>query len=378
MTHPEIESEQAYITRAHELLEDARVRATRLRSMVEVGRGGTRQALYERDVIEESVANRLAKLELGPSSLVFGRTDHLADDEADADGTAGGARTYYIGRVAVADEHQESVVVDWRARIAEPFFRASAREPLGLLRRRHFVTRGAKLLDVEDEIFALDEFFGEDDRPRFRAHGALYAAMAERRGTQMRDVVATIQADQDEIVRSPLPGVLVLQGGPGTGKTVVALHRAAYLLYTHRFPLAGQGVLVLGPNRLFLRYIERVLPSLGEVGAHLFVTADLFNDLFPDVRVRLADSTAAATTKGSEKMSQVLAAAVADRQRPLRGRLRVPFRASYLTLAPHQSREIVAAAQRRFRHHNAARRFVENSVFETLAAAQRLPAAGTG
>ena len=410
MRHPEVEAEQAYITFAHKLLEKARLRAMRLRSMVEVGRGGTRQALYERDVIEEQVANRLAQLELGPASLVFGRIDH--DEEPGgasamggaADGAAGGvvdsasaangaadsaaatgaadlafATSFYIGRLAVSDEQQEPVVVDWRARIAEPFFRATAQEPMGLLRRRHFTTRGAELLDIEDEIFELDHFFEPEgseagatqpDQPTLRAHGALYAALEERRSGQMRDVVATIQADQDEIVRSPMPGILIVQGGPGTGKTVVALHRAAYLLYTNRFPLAEQGLLVIGPNRLFLRYIERVLPSLGEVGAFQYVLADLFNELFPDVRVTKPETPQAAAVKGSHKMSEVLANAVALRQRLLKTRLRLQFRASYLTLTPQQSRQIISEARKRYSHHNAAARFVENSIFATLTASQ--------
>ncbi len=388
--------------------------------MVEVGRGGTRQALFERDVIEGQVANRLSHLELGPSSLVFGRIDYTAEQPARVAGAteqseptapteqpvetatpteqpaevvraAEPENTYYIGRIAVSDEHQEPVVVDWRARIAEPFFRATTQESLGLLRRRHFTTKGSKLLDIEDEIFEFDLFFTGNEDPsnenstvetpteattdnqnphNLRAHGALYAALQERRGSQMRDVVATIQADQDEIVREPMPGVLIIQGGPGTGKTVVALHRAAYLLYTNRFPLANQGVLVIGPNRLFLRYIERVLPSLGEVGAHLYVLADLFNDLFPNVRVTQRDTPATAEVKGSPKMVEVLANAVALRQRQLKTRLRLPFRASYLTLTPQQSREIIAHARKRFKRHNAAARFVENSVFATLTASQ--------
>ncbi len=345
--------------------------------MVEVGRGGTRQALFERDVIEDQVANRLSHLELGPSSLVFGRIDYAAnrgDTNTDVDTVALEA-VYYIGRIAVSDEHQEPVVVDWRTRIAEPFFRATTQESLGLLRRRHFTTRGSQLIDIEDEIFEFDLFFTNDKNltqnpHNLRAYGALYAALEERRGPQMRDVVATIQADQDKIVREPLPGVLIIQGGPGTGKTVVALHRAAYLLYSNRFPLADQGVLVIGPNRLFLRYIERVLPSLGEVGAHLYVLADLFSDLFPNVRITQPDTPAEAEVKGSPKMAKVLANAVALRQRPLKTRLRLPFRASYLTLTPEQSHEIIAQARKRFKHHNSATRFVENSVFATLTASQ--------
>ena len=355
--------------------------------MVEVGRGGTRQARFERDVIEDAVAGRLSQLELGSSSLVFGRIDRPARPNGDIDrpddGSDGGpdgngaSETFYIGRLAVADERQEPVVVDWRAPIAEPFFRATGGDPLGLLRRRHFVCRGRVLADLEDEVFDLDVLDGhgddeaDGDRPRLNAHGALYAALEQRRDGQLRQVVSTIQAEQDEIIRSPRKGILVTQGGPGTGKTIVALHRAAYLLYTYRFPLAGQGVLVIGPNRLFLRYVERVLPSLGEAGVHLFVLADLFNEIFPDVRVRLADTAAVARTKGDIAMSNVIANAVRDRQRPLRSDLRLEFGLGYVTLSAGTSRAIVAEARRRFRHHNAGRSYVEQAVYAAMSASHR-------
>ena len=386
MSHPEIQAEQAHIDRAYALLESSRQRATRLREMVEVGRGGTRQARFERDVIEDAVAGRLSQLELGSSSLVFGRIDresstspmaaNPAKTSADAQvpDATGPSETFYIGRLAVADEQQEPVVVDWRAPIAEPFFRATGGNPLGLLRRRHFVCRGRVLADLEDEIFDLDALDGGPNGgngPRLNAHGALYAALEQRRDGQLRQVVATIQAEQDEIIRSPRKGILVCQGGPGTGKTIVALHRAAYLLYTYRFPLAGQGVLVVGPNRLFLRYVERVLPSLGEAGVHLFVLADLFNEIFPDVRIRTAEGPEVARIKGDVRMSHVVMNAVRDRQRPLRDDLRLEFGLGYVTLDAGTSRAIVAEARRRFRHHNAGRAHVEQAVYAAMSASHR-------
>ena len=381
MSHPEISAEQAHIDRAYELLEASRQRATRLRDMVEVGRGGTTQARFERDVIEETVVGRLSQLELGSSSLVFGRIDRpskatAADEPAQQRTSTAQNETFYIGRLAVADERQEPVVVDWRAPVAEPFFRATGGDPLGLLRRRHFVCRGRELADLEDEVFDLDAF---DDAagPQgsghngLTAHGALYAALEENRDGQLKQVVATIQAEQDEIIRSPRKGILVCQGGPGTGKTIVALHRAAYLLYTYRFPLAGQGVLVVGPNRLFLRYVERVLPSLGEVGVHLFVLADLFNELFPEVRVRLSDAPEVARAKGDARMSQFIANALADRQGKLRRDLRLDFGLSYVTLRAEESRAIVREARRRFRHHNAGRAYVEREVYAAMSVSHR-------
>jgi|TARA_B110001454_G_scaffold14237_1_gene12903 DNA helicase IV len=351
VTHPEIEAEQSYIDRAHRLLEQARDRARKLRGMVEVSRGGTTQARYERDAIEGSIQNRLGQLQLGSASLIFGRIDLDSHDQ------------FHIGRLAVADEQQEPVVVDWRAPVAEPFYRATGRDPMGIVRRRHFVSRGRELLDIEDELFDLDQL---DEG--FQGHGALLAALDQNRDGQLRDIVATIQGEQDEIIRDPLKGMLIVQGGPGTGKTVVALHRAAYLLYTHRFPLEGQGVLVVGPNRLFLRYIEQVLPSLGEAGVYLTVLADLLADIFDDVRVTLPDLSDSAAVKGNERMVSVVADAIRDRERALRDDLVVGFGLVRLRISVAQSRGIVREARRRYRRHNAGRRYVEREFFAALAA----------
>jgi DNA helicase IV len=193
------------------------------------------------------------------------------------------------------------------------------------------------------------------------------ASLERGRTGVLGDIVATIQAEQDEIIRSPHSGVLVVQGGPGTGKTVVALHRAAYLLYTHRFPLEDQGVLVIGPNRVFLRYIERVLPSLGEAGVEQVVLADLV----PDTTVVGRDAPEVARLKGDPIMSRVIDRAIRDRERPLRDDLVVPFRSGYVRLRASESERIVRAARRRYRRHNAARRFVESEVWAAMAATWR-------
>ena len=193
--------------------------------------------------------------------------------------------------------------------------------------------------------------------------GALLSALGQARTGHMGDIIGTIQREQDEIIRSPLAGVLIVQGGPGTGKTAVALHRAAYLLYTHRFPLERQGVLVVGPNPLFLRYIEQVLPSLGETG----VSLSTVSGLVPEVRVRGVDDPAAAKLKGDERMVKVLARAVRTRQRPLRQDVDVPFGAGVLRLRASITEEIVAQARRRPGTHNGRRRFVESQVLRALA-----------
>ncbi len=353
----ELEYEQAYLDWAHQCLDEARRRVLRLRGLTTVGRGGTHQTRVEGEVVEGTIRNRLAQLDVGDAALVFGRIDPEDTPER-----------FYIGRVAIADEHQEPVVVDWRAPIAEPFYRATGRHPMGLARRRHFATRGRRLLAVEDEVF------GAGERRDDQAAGAglagrevLLASLARPRSGRLGDIVGTIQAEQDEIIRSELGGVVVVQGGPGTGKTVVALHRAAYLLYTHRFPLEDQGVLVVGPNRVFLRYVERVLPSLGEAGVELAVPADLVPETVGDRQ----DDPAAARVKGDVRMVTVLAKAVRDRQRPLRRELVVGFGLTSLRCDVETSRRIVAAARRRARTHNAGRRLVEQGLWEALARSAR-------
>ena len=351
--HPELEAEQAYVDHAHRCLEDARRRTLNLRRLTEVGAGGTHQARLESEVAEDAIRSRLSQLDVGDASLVFGRIDPAASGEH-----------FYIGRVAVADADQEPVVVDWRAPVAEPFYRATGRHPMGLARRRHFATRGRRLLDIEDEDF---DGAPPEASNGVAGRGVLLSTLERPRTGHLGDVVGTIQAEQDEIIRSELAGVVVVQGGPGTGKTVVALHRAAYLLYTHRFPLEGQGVLVIGPNRFYLGYIERVLPSLGEAGVELSVLADLVPEPVGDRR----DEPLAARTKGDLRMTGLLAKAIADRQRPLRGDLVVGLGLQSLRCDVEASRRLVARARRRSRKHNAGRRIVEQGLWEILAASAR-------
>ncbi len=384
--HPDLADEQAYIDHAYECLDTSREAAWRIRDMTEADLGGTFQARFERNAFDEALVKRLADLDLGNASLVFGRIDRSAESP-DA------VESFHIGRLAVADEDREPVVVDWRAPVAEPFYRATGRSPMGLLRRRHFVVEGRKLLGLEDELFGdghlgLGHDEGLDGSPSsgadsdggtgLRGYSTLLAALERGRTGTLGDIVATIQGEQDEIIRSPQHGVLVVQGGPGTGKTVVALHRAAYLLYTHRFPLEDQGVLVVGPNRVFLRYIERVLPSLGEAGVEQVVLSDLVPGvqfLRPDDRTGV-DSPATARIKGDARMSDVIDQAVNDRERALRDDLVIPFRTGYVRLRVDESARIVRNARRRFRRHNGGRRFVENEMWSALASTYRDPEIG--
>jgi DNA helicase IV len=369
--HPEMADEQRFIDHAYACLEQSKTDAWKLRDLSEAGLGGTLQARYERDVFDEALVNRLTQLDLGDAALVFGRIDRHAESPDTLE-------TFHIGRLAVADQDREPVVVDWRAPVAEPFYRATGRETMGLVRRRHFAVQGRELLGIEDELFGDGHIgIGHDDglsdsvsgAHGLRGYSTLLAALERGRTGQLGDIVATIQSEQDEIIRSPQSGVLVVQGGPGTGKTVVALHRAAYLLYSYRFPLEDQGVLVIGPNRVFLRYIERVLPSLGEAGVEQVV----LTDLFPHVTYGAKDPVLAARVKGDMRMSKVITKAVSDRERPLKENLQLPFRSGYVRMSAEDTAQIVRNARRRFRRHNSARKWVETEMLHALGASWRDP-----
>ncbi len=389
----DLQDEQEFLDRAYDGLEFMRGEARQmLEGVLDLGRGGTFQSRTERDIVVRTSLARLEQLDIGDQALYFGRIDRLPEPGD------GAGDSFHIGRLAVSGPDHEPLVVDWRAPVAEPFYRATGLDPQGLARRRHLAVRGRTVLGLEDEYFA--DLAGLADPTRARGGGgapgtdgngegdadgdgaangkserllsdglvlggpgALLAALGQARTGQMGDIVATIQREQDEIIRSPLTGVLVVQGGPGTGKTAVALHRAAYLLYTHRFPLERQGVLVVGPNPLFLRYIEQVLPSLGETG----VSLSTVSGLVPEVRVRGADRPAVAKLKGDVRMVKVLARAVRTRQRPLRRDIEIPFGAGVLRLRSRATEEIVALARRRPGTHNARRRFVESQVLRALA-----------
>ena len=357
--HPEMDAEQAYVDHAYACLESARDRALELTAMVEVGQGGTNQARFEREAIWDSVATRLGRLDMGDAALVFGRIDQEAE--------AGGGR-FYIGRVGVWDVDQDPVVVDWRAPIAEAFYRATGPVPMGLERRRHLVSRGRVVVGIEDELFGDPERFRDGDGNRLKGEGALIAALETARTGRLGDIIGTIQAEQDDIIRAPLSGVHAVQGGPGTGKTVVALHRAAYLLYTHRFPLEGQGVLVVGPNRLFLAYIEQVLPSLGEAGVQMATLGDVVGGVRVDDRREQAE---VGRLKGDLRMVRFVSKAVRTRQRPMRADLRIGHGLQWLVLPVEESQRIVDQARRRYRTHNAARKFVEAEFYEALVASGR-------
>ncbi|MGX7824094.1 HelD family protein [Actinokineospora sp. 24-640] len=257
------------------------------------------QAMSLRDAAVAHLSELLAQYDAVENGLCFGRLDFT-------DGT-----DTYIGRIGLFDRDNdyEPLQLDWRAPAARPFYLATAAAPDGVRRRRHIRTSMRKVTGIDDEHL---DFADGAERVGDGVTGeaALLAALNATRSGVMRDIVETIQAEQDEVIRASLNGVLVVQGGPGTGKTAVALHRAAYLLYTHRELLARRGVLIVGPNATFLKYIGQVLPSLGETG----VLLQTVGDLFPGVRAIRPESPAAAEVKGRVDMVDVLRRAVADRQ----------------------------------------------------------------
>ncbi|GAA2981135.1 RNA polymerase recycling motor ATPase HelR [Actinokineospora diospyrosa] len=284
-------SERGYLAGLYTRLDAERARA---RGRYTTAVGGNGLEAMERDVHVRASAKEVKRLDVADNGLCFGRLDTLSGEHR------------YIGRIGLFDEaaDYEPVLLDWRAPASRSFYTATAASPENMRRRRQFHSRGRTLVDFTDEVLG---------RPDGDARGdaALLAAVNAPRGEGMRDIVATIQAEQDEIIRLEHPGVLVIEGGPGTGKTVVALHRVAYLLYTQRERMERHGVLVVGPNPAFLNHISRVLPSLGESDV-VFMTA---GDLVPGLRVTAEDEPGVARLKGSLKAVEVLAAAVADRQR---------------------------------------------------------------
>ncbi|MFJ8538812.1 HelD family protein [Streptomyces sp. NPDC093591] len=251
------------------------------------------------EVLAHQIDLRIKALaDLSDTPLFFGRLDYLHAPGAEGAEGAEGER-FYIGRRHVHDAEGDPMVIDWRAPVSQPFYRASKKDPMDVGLRRRFGYTGGDLTAYEDEHLS-------DPAEAAKTSKLLQQEIERPRVGPMRDIVATIQPEQDEIVRSGLGGTVCVQGGPGTGKTAVGLHRVAYLLYAHRERLARTGTLVIGPNRSFLHYIEQVLPALGE----LAVRQATVDDLVAHVEVRGTDDAAAAVVKGDARMAEVLRRAV--------------------------------------------------------------------
>ncbi len=304
---------------------------------------------------------RVIELDEAGEALAFG---HVTDDDGER---------LHVGRISVIDG-DEVLLVDWRARASIPFYRATPVERLGVRRRRHLlygeVGGPDDLIGYSDEVFDVDALH---DEVGLRGEAAILASVTAPTEAQMRSVVATIQAEQDAVVRAPADRPLVVQGGPGTGKTVVALHRAAFLLYDQRIQLAETGVLVVGPSTQFLSYISGVLPSLGESG----VVSATITELLPGILVGAPEPEELATLKGEAIMADLLAEAVRDRQRVPKADLLVDYGTTRVRLPLDELRRIRRRAQAQPTHNAGAAAFragviealcvqVDDDVFDTF------------
>ncbi|MGP0032128.1 MAG: HelD family protein [Acidimicrobiales bacterium] len=288
---PELRAEQDYLDAAQAALSLMRDRAERL--LRDLRDAGQPDLDYQ-----AALMHRIAVLSESARPLLFGRIDETSGP------------SWHIGRRHVEDQRGDPVVVDWRAPVAMPFYQARAGHTLGLSLRRQVMVDRNRVISVADDLFGLGA--GDPSRTRLRGGDALLAELERARTGEMLDIVATIQAEQDDIIRAPLDLLLAVQGGPGTGKTAVGLHRAAFLLYNHP-GLARDGVLVLGPSRAFLRYIAQVLPSLGEEA----VLQSTLADLAPRTKIRAEDPWEVRVVKGDPRMAQVLARALYQRRQPV-------------------------------------------------------------
>ncbi|QJC21599.1 HelD family protein [Arcanobacterium buesumense] len=346
-----IAEEQDFVYQAYDAL-DTQVNyyGEQLKKVRAQGGGGTPGQVSERDSFASHYEDNLTRLRNVENRLVLGRLD-----------TNDGA-IVRIGRTTLRNSDNDIILTDWRAPQSEPFYQATAAHPGNIRRRRHIQTRLREVIGVEDEL--LTDAGADSADLNLTGEGALFAAMSKARDGRMGDIVATIQTEQDRIIRSDVNGILVVQGGPGTGKTAVALHRAAYLLYTHRERLARSGVLIIGPSPIFLRYIDQVLPALGESD----VVSTTVDDLLPHVRVSATEPANVAKLKGDRRWAEFAQRAVRRIvEKPRRETAYIVITGKKLKLTP----DMVEAAQRRARRtnkpHNQARDTYAKYLVEQLA-----------
>ncbi|GLK18433.1 HelD family protein [Herbiconiux flava] len=349
MVNEELAREREYVSGLYQRLDGLRADAEReLAAVRRESVGGNHQSRSERDAFARAYEDRIGQLREVGERLAFGRLELAEADD-------NGSTHHYIGRIGLRDENLEPLLLDWRAPQARAFYQATAATPLGARARRHLTTRGREVVRIEDEVF--DAELLDEEGTALQGEGALLAALSAQRTGRMHDIVSTIQAEQDRVIRSELQGVLVVQGGPGTGKTAVALHRAAYLLYTHRERLGSSGVLVVGPSRAFLQYINAVLPSLGETGV---VLASL-GQLYPGVEATVDDEPAVAALKGSAEMAALIRRAVRSRQRVPEEPQTLTINGETLVLQPSAVADAIAKARESGKPYNEGRvSFVKN------------------
>jgi len=348
----EIAKEQHHVDRVYARVEDLRAEAAQAhRQGHQMAHARTPGSLVERDAMVFHTARRLRALDAEYEGLVFGRLD-LTDGEV-----------RHIGRLGLRDAAYEPLVVDWRAPGAAAFYQATAEEPMGVRRRRVISCRGPKVLDVEDDLIDAGDGDGDGgEAVPIVGDGALLATLARAKGERMRDIVTTIQREQDEAIRAPAAGVTLIEGGPGTGKTAVALHRAAHLLYRDRRRFEGGGVLLVGPSPVFMSYVERVLPSLGEDTAELRSLGEIVDGLRSD---RL-DPPALAALKGSLRMRRFLQQVIREAPPDAPEELRIVYGAQVVRLRAEALTRIRRELHGRIQHPNAAGAEVRRALIQGL------------
>lgn len=369
--NPEIAAEQAYVDDLFRRLDDEVTRANErlevVQSEVDPANPDNVDALMRRETEYHALNAKLDRLNIAQLGLVFGRIDiEPGPDHPSPENPVDGAPELdrrYIGRMGLDDraDHYRTLLLDWRAPMARPFYLATTAHPEGVRTRRHIRTRGRTVTGVDDEVLSGDAVV--DDRGGVGSETALHRAMNEARTGRMKSIVETIQREQDEIIRDPNRGVMVVQGGPGTGKTAVALHRVAYLLYTYREQLASTGVLIIGPNPTFLDYISRVLPELGETG----VVLTTIGGMFPGVTPTRSEPLLSREVKGSREMVTILTEVVKHHQRlPERPRT-VRTGSIALSVDSGMVKSARTRARRSRRPHNQARGVFAEHLIDQLA-----------
>lgn len=349
----QIREEQKLVDRAYKRLDSLRTQIKgRLQSVRARGGHGSPTQRSERDSFATMYEDRLMQLRAVEDRLVFGRLDDASGNQR------------HIGRIGLMDQNHDPILTDWRAEAARPFYEATPENHGSIVARRHITLHLRTVVALEDEVLDIhsDQVSKASQSGTLTGEGALLASLSSRRTGKMTDIVATIQAEQDKIIRSDLAKAVVVQGGPGTGKTAVALHRAAYLLYTHRKSLQRSGVLIIGPSPTFLHYIDQVLPSLGETG----VVSRTIGDLIPGINALVDDSPYATALKGNKRMAAMIKNAVAARVRvpsqlpliPVNG-IKVPMVASDIEQAQRNARSS-------HKPHNQAREVFINSMLSLM------------
>ncbi|MEK0306869.1 HelD family protein [Bifidobacterium favimelis] len=349
----QLRDEQGMVDRAYGRLDDLRKEAKdRLDAVRAAGSHGSPTLRTERDSFATLYEDRLTQLRAVEDRLVFGRLDDRDGDRR------------YIGRIGLSDRGHEPILTDWRADAARPFYEATPADHGQIVLRRHITLSFRTVTGIEDEVLDLHspQVGQAADRGTLAGEGALMASLASRRTGRMTDIVATIQAEQDRIIRSDMDQALVVQGGPGTGKTAVALHRAAYLLYTHRRLLERSGVLIVGPSHAFLHYIDQVLPSLGETG----VLSRTIADLIPGVEARATDEPYTARLKGDARMAALVANAVAGRERVPKDLPTITVDGVALPMLGVDLEQAIADARRSRQPHNQARTVFVKSALRAM------------